>query len=57
MIRRRKRHYKKRTELIGRGKSYSTGNHIYFSSRNRGPFLPLKALASFVPQVIGLLIN
>ena len=57
MKRRIKCHYKKRTKHIGRGKPYSKGNRICFGNGNRGGFLLHKALASFVPQIIGSLIN
>ena len=57
MKRRIKCHYKKRTKHIGRGKPYSKGNRICFGNGKRGGFLLHKALASFVPQIIGSLIN
>ena len=51
----RKCPYKKR---IRRGfKPYIRGICIYFGSRKRGDFLPVEVVASFVPQIIGSLIN
>ena len=48
--RRRKRHYKK---LVERGfKSSTKDTRIYFGNGERVGFLPIKALASFVPEII-----
>ena len=55
MDRRRKHHHKKR---FGRGfKPYTKGSRIYCGSSKRDGFLPIKMLASFVPQLIGSLIS
>lgn len=52
---RRKRHYKKR---VGRGfKLYTKGSRIFLHSGKCRAFLQIKVLASFVLQIIVLLIR